>query len=72
MMIRDEHVDAARPRGGDARNATDAVVDGHDEPRRESGIILQLAGDMRLRLPESISGERLAELVQALEAQAGR
>lgn len=42
------------------------------EPRRETAFTIELAGGRALRLPESINAERLAELVQALEAQAGR
>jgi hypothetical protein len=42
------------------------------EPRRETAITIDLAGGRMLRLPESMSAERLAELVQALEARAAR
>jgi hypothetical protein len=42
------------------------------EPRRETAIAIDLAGGRVLRLPESMSAERLAELVQALEARAAR
>ena len=39
---------------------------------RELSIVLELASGSALRLPESISAERLAELVHALETQAAR
>ena len=42
------------------------------EPRRETAITIELAGGRALRLPESMSAERLADLVQALEARAAR
>lgn len=41
-----------------------------DPPGRASSITIELAGGRLLRLPESISPQRLAELVQALEALA--
>lgn len=43
-----------------------------DNDRREDGIMLELAGGRVLRLPESTSVERLAELVYALEVRAER
>jgi hypothetical protein len=42
----------------------------NDPPGGEASITIELAGGRLLRLPESISPARLAELVQALEAQA--
>lgn len=41
-----------------------------DPPGGAMSITIELAGGRRLRLPESILPARLAELVQALEAQA--
>jgi hypothetical protein len=42
-----------------------------DQPAREASITIALAGGRVLRLPESISAGRLAEVVQALEAGGG-
>lgn len=39
------------------------------EPEHESPLVLQLTGNLELRLPLSIPAERLAELVHALEAR---
>ncbi len=39
-----------------------------DRPARKPSIEIELAGGRVLRLPESIAAERLAELVEALEA----
>jgi hypothetical protein len=47
-----------------------AVVRG--EPRREGSITIELAGRRVLRLPEAISAERVAELVEALESRIER
>ena len=38
-----------------------------DRSPHESSITIEVAGGLMLRLPESISAQRLAELVQALE-----
>jgi len=63
--------DGHRPRATKAPPAfVPAVIT--SEPRQEGALVLELAGGRRLRLPESISPERLAELVQALEARAAR
>lgn len=43
-----------------------------DRPAREASIEMELVGGRVLRLPESISAERLAELLVALEARGGR
>lgn len=40
-----------------------------DQVRRETGIVIELAGGRVLRLPDSISAARLAELVVALESR---
>lgn len=45
-----------------------AVVTG--DALRDAGIVLELAGGRRLRLPESTPPERLAAIVHALEAEA--
>ena len=45
-----------------------AIVTG--EPRGDGSIVMELVGGHVLRLPESIPAQRLAELVQALDAQA--
>lgn len=42
------------------------------EPRRETAITIELAGGRVLCWPESLGAERLAELVQALEARAAQ
>lgn len=42
------------------------------EPWRQDSIVIELSGGRALRLPEAIAAERLAELVQALEARVGR
>lgn len=43
-----------------------------DRSVREASIEMELAGGRILRLPESISAERLAELVHALESRAAQ
>ena len=45
-----------------------AVVNG--EAGHELPLVLRLAGDLELQLPNSIPAGRLAELVRALEARA--
>ncbi|MBA3484699.1 MAG: hypothetical protein H0T51_23095 [Pirellulales bacterium] len=44
-----------------------ALVKG--EPRCETAITIELTGGRVLRLPATIAAERLADLVQALEAR---
>jgi len=44
------------------------VVLGGIQPPEPAGIVLELGGGRRLRLPESMPANRLAELVSALES----
>ena len=41
-----------------------------DTPPRDTSIVLELGSGRALKLPESISAERLAQLVHALEVRA--
>lgn len=60
-------------RGGPIRRAPSFVpMLVTDRLTREVSIEMELAGGRIVRLPESISAQRLAELVQALEAGPAR
>jgi len=57
-----------KPKRSKAPAFLPAVVTG--EPPLDAGIVLELAGGRRLRLPESTTAERLAAIVHALECEA--
>ena len=61
---RDDEVKSPEP----APQFVPAVVT--DTPPRETSIVLELGSGRALKLPESISAERLAQLVHALEVRA--